>query len=91
VHVRQYMTREDGTMFPTKVGVCLGPMRYANLMNLSDNIVVRVEAVLGDDEMHKDEAMSTKIHVGGGLYVSADTEFRRVHIRQLVLQLARYE
>ena len=82
VHVRQFASRENGSkMYPTKVGVAMSAVRFANLMEKEHWITGRVEADL-TEENGEHVSDTTMWHIGGGLYAVVNKEFKLVHLRQ---------
>ena len=74
------MKSESGKMYPTKMGIVLPPMRFANFMLLEEHISQRVNKRL--DQPHVcEEGSEWRRHVGGDVYVSISRDFDVVNLR----------
>jgi len=76
VHVRKYDTNEHGRKYPTRYGIVLHPKRLANLMMLEPEITKKV-----NERAKGNHIGAYKVHVGGGIHVSMDDEFKHVNLR----------
>ena len=77
VHIRQFDLHEkSGKLYPTRVGTCFSPKRFANFTNMIHLIDEQVKL------LREGEPVSFKNHLGGGVYCTVNTGFDCVNIRQ---------
>jgi hypothetical protein len=86
VHIREYgVNPNTGVVFPTRVGVTMHPQRYAKFMNMIPLINDAVE-ILRDGS-----PIDFKRHVGGGVYVTVNSEYRCVNLRKYFVPFGHHE
>ena len=77
VHIRQYDANEKtGFLYPTKLGVCLPPRRFAELYSGIDSCIRHVKY------LRDGEPVEYKKHLGGGIYLTVMSGFGCVNIRK---------
>lgn len=78
MHLRHYDYKSTGfDVYPTKKGVSFTPERYASLSMQMDSIKANVELCKNDKNFEK-----FKLHLGGGVVVSIDKDFKTVDFRR---------
>ena len=75
IHFRQYEKNDRGGYYPTKQGVYLTPARFATLLHFLNEIKNNAETM-------KEEF---RYHLGGGTFVTGNTDYPLVHIRRYFL------
>ena len=80
IHIRQYeVNPANGKSFPTRVGTCMTPTRFANFYSL---LVPILDEVV---KLRDGEDVDFMKHIGGGVYVTVKSGFECVNLRQYFL------
>src|SRR6188508_2125412 len=69
IHIRQYKRYGSDRLYPTKIGINLSPTRFITLLSFIDTIKSNAE------KLRKRESVKCKLHLGGGIFVSLNSEF----------------
>jgi len=77
VHIRQYEKDDKGKLFPTKSGICLTATRFAALIYCADLVKPLLEKI-----RNKENGISIRLHLGGGIFLSANSDFSAVNVRR---------
>lgn len=80
VHIRQYEKNEKGQLFPSKLGICLTQSRFATLQYFADLIKPQIEKL-----RNKEGNVSFRFHLGGGIFLSANSDFPTINVRRYFL------
>ena len=77
VHIRQYQQNGKGGSYPTKIGITLSPSRFMTLLSFVDTIKSNVERL-----RNREQNVTCKLHLGGGIFVSISGDYLAVNIRR---------
>jgi Transcriptional Coactivator p15 (PC4) len=75
IHIREYESK-SGREYPTKKGICMSVSRLATLYSALPDIEEAVKLLRAGSHIQ------FKTHLGGGIYVSVNSDFKCVDIRR---------